>query len=126
MSEKSEREAYIARLVASGKMTQEKAGLAVAEHVTDGDREGIPDYDPAVVRQELPHVLDMSFDEDDDGCFVVLEDGKLGESVRVPLGADPPPTTLELVRVIQKHYAGSLDTDKMAATAALFNSFKED
>lgn len=124
--EEQERQASIARLIANGKMTKEKAGLHVADHVTDGDREGIPKYDPAVVREQLPHVMEMQFDEDAKGCFVVVEDGKLGESVRVELGADPPPTTKALVEVIQKHYAGALDTKKMDKARTLFTSFEDE
>ena len=126
MSDEQDRQAAIARLIANGKMTQEKAGLHVAEHVTDEDRETIPDYDPAVVRERLPHVLEMRFDEDEEGCFVFVEDGKLGEEVRVPLGADPPPTTEELIATIQRHYAGQLDNEKLDKARAAFAAFGED
>lgn len=121
-----ERQASIARLVAGGKMTQEKAGQYVADHVSDKARGNIPDYDPAVVRTELPHVLEIFFDEDDTGCFAMVEDGMLGEVVRVPLGDDPPPTTDDLVRVIQNHYAGALDTKALDKTRGLFDSFGDE
>lgn len=115
----------VARLIANGKMTKELAGQHVADHVIDEDRNNIPDYDVEVVREQLPHILHMEFDENETGCFVTIQDGNLGEEA-VPLGAGPPATTMDLVRVIQEHYAGSLNADKMAETAALFKSFKED
>ena len=110
----------IARLVAAGNMTHEKAGQYAAEHVGKRAAQTIPDYDRGAVREALPHILEISFDEDDDGCFAILRDGTTGEEVRVPLGADPPKTTADLIACVHSHYRGMLDTDALDETADLF------
>ncbi len=122
----TDREAGIARLVAAGNMTHEKAGQYAAEHVSKRARNSIPDYDAEQVKRELPNVLEMQFDEDGDGCFAIVRDGLNTDEVRVPLGEDPPETTDALIECIHAHYRGALNTDALDETAALFDAMDED
>lgn len=119
-------EAGIERLVAAGNMTHEKAGQFTAEHVSKKARSSIPDYDPDQVKRELPTVLELQFDEDDDGCYAIIRDGVGDEEVRVPLGADPPETTDELIECIHAHYRGALNTAALDETAALFDAMDDE
>ncbi len=122
----NEQKAGIARLVAAGNMTHEKAGQYTAEHVTKRARGTIPDYDRVQVRRELPNILEIQFDEDNDGCFAMMRDGSTGEDVRVPLGDDPPVDTDALIACIQAHYRDSLNTDALNETAGLFAAIEDD
>ena len=124
-SEELDRTPGIARLVAAGNMTHEKAGQYTAEHVTKRARGTIPNYNRVQVRTELPNILEIQFDEDDDGCFALMRDGSTGEDVRVPLGDDPPVDTDALIACIQAHYRDSLNTDALNETAGLFAAIDE-
>ena len=106
----------IARLVSQGKMTHESPGQYVNEDVDDSSRDAIPEYDLAAVAEAMPDILQIDFDEnDEDGCWATLEDGKSGESTKVMLGADPPETTDELITLVQTHYREQLGlTDEPA------------
>ena len=112
MSEQNDNAAQkqaIARLVSQGKMTHETPGQYVAEGVDQESADAIPQYDLAKVAEAMPDILQIDFDEnDEDGCWATLEDGKSGESTKVMLGADPPETTDELIAIIQKHYRDAL------------------
>lgn len=121
----NEQKAGIARLVAAGNMTHEKAGQYTAEHVSKRARGSIPEYDAGQVRRELPNILEMQFDEDDDGCFAVMRDGSTGEDVRVPLGDDPPVDTDALIECVRAHYRDALNTDALDETAGLFAAIDE-
>lgn len=119
-----DKDARIARLISQGHMTHESPGQYVADDVDDESNSAIPDYDPDVVRRELPDVLQMDFDEDEGGCFVILRDGRTGDEVRVPLGDDPPETTEQLVEVVQTYFRNSLDTAAMDEAADLFDAIE--
>ncbi len=118
--------AGIARLVAAGNMTHEKAGQYVDEGVSKRVGNAIPEYDAEMVRRELPNILEFNFDEDEEGCFAILRDGTTGEDVRVPFGANPPATSEELIECVHAHYRGALNTDAMDETAALFDAMEDD
>jgi len=47
-------------------------------------------------------------------------------SVKIPLGATPPPTTAALVKIIHEFYAAQFDMDNMNATAAALAAFDGD
>lgn len=126
MSDKIEHEAAIARLVAGGHMTHEKAGQYPAEHVSKRGLNSIPDYDAAQVRAEFPTVKTFDFDEDKDGCFAMMRDGMTDETVRVPMGANPPATTADLIVCVREYYRSLLNTDALAETAALFEAMEKD
>ncbi len=102
----------IARLVSQGKMTHESPGQYSNDGIDEESSNAIPEYDLAAVVEAMPDILQIDFDENDkDGCWATLEDGKSGESTKVMLGTDPPATTAELISLIQKHYREALSLD---------------
>ncbi len=129
-----EREARITRLVAADHMTHEKAGQYTADHVSKRATNSIPDYDKEMVMRAFPNALELKFDEDSDGCFVIIHDGFQvagnGDAdtrdVRIPLGKNPPKNTDALIKCIHAYYRGSLNTDALNKTAALFDAMDED
>lgn len=121
-----DKDARIARLIAQGEMTHENPGQYIADGVDAKSTASIPQYDPDVVREQLPDILQMDFDEDGSGCFAILRDGRTGDEVKVPFGDNPPPTTEALVEAIRAFYRDGLDTDAMDETAGLFDAIEGD
>lgn len=118
------RKQSIARLVSQGKMTHEHPGQYIPDDVDDDSRVAIPEYDVATIREAMPTMLQLDFDEDDEeGCWVMLEDGKAGTSSKVLLGKNPPETTDELIKIIQAHYRDELGLEGMDETADAFAAF---
>jgi len=122
--EDATRKQAIARLVSQGKMTHEHPGQYVDDDVDEASRGAIPEYDVASIREAMPDILQIDFDENDaDGCWAVLEDGKSGESTKIMLGKDPPETTDGLIEVVQMHYRNQLGLEDMDDTDAALAAF---
>jgi len=125
-TEDSTRKQSIARLVSQGKMTHEYPGQYISEDVDDTSRNAIPTYDIDVLTEALPQMLQLDFDEDDEnGCWMMLEDGTTGTTSKVMLGKDPPETTAGLIKVIQAHYRDEIGLAGMDETADAFAAFDD-
>lgn len=123
-NEEPDRDALIDRLVTAGHMTRDTPGVTIADHVSKKARKLVPDYDPALVRKEMPHVLDIFFDRESSGnMLALLRDGN--EEVTVPLGEVCPATTEDLIEVIREHYRKSLDTKSLKEAEDLFAAFDD-
>lgn len=123
-----DRKAAVARLVASGHMTREHPGSYADDVADDEGLAALPEYDVEQIIAALPRLLELQFDEDDDGCFVLLKDGGVGGSESITtlrLGEHPPATTESLIETIQAHYMGQIDVAAMDEADDIFDAIAD-
>ena len=122
----AEQKQAIARLVTKGKMAHEAPGQFPEDFTDEASRNAIPPYDLDAIREAMPDILQIDFDENEkDGCWTTLHDGKSDEWTKVMLGRDLPKTTKELIKIVQAHYREQFKLDDMDETADAFAAFDD-
>lgn len=128
----SEYREAVAKYVQSGRLAKAKAGQYFVEGVTPEFQKRAPVYDVAAIKAKHPKILEIGLleqpNEDDDGSHFIAELRSVGGEFRVELGPELPPTTNDLLALIDNYYRNESKhvVENLKRMGEVFDGFDDD